>query len=127
MSIGDKIRQVRQDKNIKQESLAGYLKMGTGTLSKIENDKLDISANDLLKIAEYTDTPISKLLPDGVHNIQNNHDNANGVQNNYAEKTEMLEEWVKDLKQRNIELQEKIKRRDIKIESLKEQLSNFIK
>jgi transcriptional regulator with XRE-family HTH domain len=127
MSIGSKIRQVRTIKNIKQEDLARHLNMGQSTLSKIESDSTPISAEDLLKIADYTQTPLTQFLPDGLSiNVQNNHDNANGVYISQTDKTDLLlkrladlEEWIKDLKAHNIELKEKITRRDNKIENLK--------
>jgi len=131
MSIGNKIRQIRQDKHIKQEDLAQHLNMSQGTLSKIENDSLSITAIDLLKIAAYTNISINKLLPNGVQlDLQNSHDNANGIFITHAQKDELLqkkiadlEDLVKDLKIRNLELQEKVQRKDAKIERLKTQIT----
>lgn len=124
MSFGNKIRQARHDKNIKQQNLAKHLNITQGTLSKIENDNLCISADDLLKVAAYTKTPVLKLLPDNVQtelqndyaNIISTHDQKDQA---FHKRIIELEDLVTDLKSRNQELQDKIKRRDLKIEELK--------
>jgi|GEM_PF-2289676 len=123
MSIGDKIRQARQEKHIKQEELANHLEIGQGTLSKIENDVLPVSATDLLRIASYTNTPIDKLLPDDAQiNIQNSNNAVLINQDQYIDilnkRLVDLEEWVKDLRDRNNELFENVKFKNHKIEIL---------
>jgi len=125
MSIGANIRQIRQDKNIKQENLANHLKIAQGTLSKIENDSLEISVNDLIKICTYIDTPISRLLPNW--DQINAKTNCDILSEDFTlKRIKDLEEWVNDLKIRNLELQEKVRRRDEKIERLKIELANHI-
>jgi len=123
MSIGDKIRQARQEKHIKQEELANHLEIGQGTLSKIENDVLPVSDTDLLRLESYTNTPIDKLLPDDAQiNIQNSNNAVLINQDQYIDilnkRLVDLEEWVKDLRDRNNELFENVKFKNHKIEIL---------
>lgn len=85
MGIGTKIRQIRHSKNIKQEELAYHLDMSQGTLSKIENEKLDISAVDLIKVADYTQTPINSLTSNSVQDgVENNENSTNSLPNSYS-------------------------------------------
>lgn len=129
MNIGDKIRHARLSKNIKQEELAVHLHISQGTLSKIENNTLSISVEEILKVASYTKTPINVFFPEEVQfsppqaivNVDQ-RDNTTILQRHLHD----LEEWNKDLKTRNMELQEKIIRKDAKIESLKSQLASLV-
>lgn len=137
MNIGSKIRKARLEKQIKQEDLARHLKMGQGTLSKIESDSLSISVEDLLRVASYTEMPINHFLPEGKV-VETNHNPSIGTFHNQSDKDYFqllhtrisdLEEWIKDLKSLNSELKEKISHRDNDMKDMKREFeiySNYI-
>lgn len=60
--IGNRIKIMRMSKGVKQEDLAEYLGVSTGTMSKYENNKGDISFLSVVKIAKYLRCTMSELL-----------------------------------------------------------------
>ena len=52
MTIGQKIRQLREDAGMKQRELAAKLDIGEGFLSKVENDQKPLKREDLAKLSE---------------------------------------------------------------------------
>lgn len=70
MNLGQKIREIRQQHNIKQEELSEFLRITQGQLSKLENGKTFISFEQVLNIASYTKTPLHKFLPEDLEKIQ---------------------------------------------------------
>lgn len=52
MTIGKKIRQLREDSGMKQRELAAKLDIGEGFLSKVENDQKLLKREDLKKLSQ---------------------------------------------------------------------------
>ncbi|SKA45474.1 Helix-turn-helix domain-containing protein [Chitinophaga eiseniae] len=62
MEIGTTIRKIRLRLGIRQEELAVALEVSQSYLSKIESNKSRVYVDDLVRIAQYTNTPITDFL-----------------------------------------------------------------
>ncbi len=86
MSIGKKIKQLRELRNLTQAYMANELNMSLGGYGKIERDETDITISRLNQIAEILETDLSTILnfdSNQVFNLYNNKvANANGVVQN---------------------------------------------
>lgn len=51
MTIGQKIRELREDAGMKQRELAAQLDIGEGFLSKVESDQKSLKREDLKKLS----------------------------------------------------------------------------
>lgn len=74
MSIGQKIKDYRLQRNLTQEYMAQRLQMTTQGYGKIENDKTDVSLSRLQKIAEELGVSLGALTS-----------NETIIANNYGE------------------------------------------
>lgn len=61
MTIGEKIRQLREKSGMKQRELAAKLDIGEGFLSKIENNQKLLKREDLKKLSELFNVTHSDL------------------------------------------------------------------
>jgi transcriptional regulator with XRE-family HTH domain len=61
MTIGQKIRELRENSGLKQRELAYQLGIGEGFLSKVENDLKPLKREDLAKLSSLFKTPIDEL------------------------------------------------------------------
>jgi transcriptional regulator with XRE-family HTH domain len=61
MTLGQKIRELREQAGLKQRELAYQLDIGEGFLSKVENDQKSLKREDLTKLNELFKTPIEEL------------------------------------------------------------------
>lgn len=61
MTIGEKIRNLRESKKMLQRELAALLNIGEGYLSKIEHNQKQIKRSDLIIISEIFNTSIFEL------------------------------------------------------------------
>lgn len=61
MTIGQKIRELRENAGLKQRELAYQLGIGEGFLSKVENDLKPLKREDLAKLSSLFKTPIDEL------------------------------------------------------------------
>ncbi|HOD68875.1 MAG: helix-turn-helix domain-containing protein [Bacteroidaceae bacterium] len=61
MTIGQRIRQLREESGMKQRELAAKLDIGEGFLSKVENDQKLIKREDLKKLCELFNVAHSDL------------------------------------------------------------------
>lgn len=61
MTIGRKIRQLREEADLKQRELAALLQIGEGYLSKVENDQKQLKRDDLTILSSIFKCPISDL------------------------------------------------------------------
>jgi transcriptional regulator with XRE-family HTH domain len=64
MKVGERIREVRKAKRIRQKVLARMVGISPGALTNFEKGRRRISLDWLQKIAEALDTPVSYFLPD---------------------------------------------------------------
>ena len=61
MTIGQKIRQLREESGMKQRELAAKLDIGESFLSKVENDQKPLKREDLAKLSEFFNVKHSEL------------------------------------------------------------------
>jgi len=61
MTLGQKIRQIREKAGLKQRELAAKLDIGEGFLSKVENDQKLLKRDDLFKLSEIFKVEHSEL------------------------------------------------------------------
>ncbi|MTI38379.1 helix-turn-helix domain-containing protein [Fulvivirga lutimaris] len=80
MTIGQLIKQLRENAGMKQRELAAKLEIGEGFLSKVENDQKLIKRDDLTKISQLFNTKLSELetlwLANKIYNVIKYESNA---------------------------------------------------
>ena len=64
MKVGEKIRDVRKSKRIRQKVLARMVGISAGALTNFEKGRRRVSLDWLQKISEALDTPVAYFLPD---------------------------------------------------------------
>ena len=64
MKVGERIRDVRKSKRIRQKVLARMVGISPGALTNFEKGRRRISLDWLQKISEALDTPMAYFLPD---------------------------------------------------------------
>lgn len=64
LKVGERIREVRKAKRIRQKVLARMVGISPGALTNFEKGRRRISLDWLHKIAEALDTPVAYFLPD---------------------------------------------------------------
>lgn len=117
MKIGNKIRKVRELKNITPKDMADRLDMSTQGYSKIERDEVALNVERLLQIAGIFEMKPEDLLTFDEKLVFTNNtlnDNAMGVVmgnlNTFpAEMKDLYEKQIKLLEEQNQYLKERIK------------------
>lgn len=104
MSIGKKIKQLRELRNFTQSYMAERLNLSLGGYGKIERDETDISINRLQQIAEILETDLPTILNFDSNQVFNQYNNktatANGVvQNQQIIGDQGLNDFFNELKQ----------------------------
>lgn len=112
MSIGVKLRKLRQNKGYSQEYMAEILEISQKTYSNMENEKATISVTTLKKLAKELDVDLLELLSDGKvivqYNTSQDTSTFNGVVNqntseeiinNYKQIIEEFKTIIDDLKE----------------------------
>jgi transcriptional regulator with XRE-family HTH domain len=61
-TVGDRIREIREEMQINQEQLASRAGLSKGFLSDVENNKRNIGSENLLKIANVLGASVDYLL-----------------------------------------------------------------
>jgi len=61
-SVGDRIREIREEMGMKQDVLAERAGLSKGFLSDVENDKRNVGSQNLLKIANVLGASVDYLL-----------------------------------------------------------------
>ena len=72
MKLGEKIKEIRKNKNISQEQLANMLKINRNYLSRIETGKSDPNSTILKQIAEIFNIDLNTLLEINTDKLSNN-------------------------------------------------------
>jgi putative transcriptional regulator len=63
----NKLRELRKQRNLTQEELAGFLKVSRQTIIAIENNKYDPSLSLALKMARFFSVPVEEIFtPDRI-------------------------------------------------------------
>lgn len=57
-----RIRDLREDKNLKQKDLAAYLAIDQSTYSDYENGRINVPIEQLIKIADYYDVSLDYIV-----------------------------------------------------------------
>lgn len=80
MTLGQKIKEIRENAGLKQRELAYRLGVGEGFLSKVENDQRPLKREDLTKLNVLFKTPIVELeslwLANKVYSIVRDEESA---------------------------------------------------
>lgn len=58
----ERIRNLREDKDLTQETIAAYLNVSQRTYSRYENGERSIPTETLIKLADYHNTSVDYLL-----------------------------------------------------------------
>ena len=61
MTIGQKIKELRENHGLLQKELASKLKIGEGYLSKVENNQKTLNKDHLVEISHLFNYPIADL------------------------------------------------------------------
>jgi len=104
MSVGLKIKKLRELKNYTQAYMAQKLKLSLSGYGKIERDETDITLKRLKEIASILETDYSNILNFDEKNIFNitHNKTANGVvQNQQVNNAEGWQKLVLQLKEEN--------------------------
>src|SRR5271166_2290793 len=64
-TVGDRIREVREQLNMTQDALAAGAGLSKGFISEVENSKRNISAQNLLRVANVLSASVEYLLQGG--------------------------------------------------------------
>jgi transcriptional regulator with XRE-family HTH domain len=76
MKVGDKIRELREQKNLTRKELATNMNMTVAAIELIENNKnKSITMERLEQFAQFFDVPITEFFEQNSY-IQNNSDNS---------------------------------------------------
>lgn len=121
MYVGHKIKQAREEKGIKQETVAQELGISQKQYSLIESNQTQLTVERLLQISKIIKIPAEELISDNTL-VQNNYNGKeNKAAHNFydkcnigAELIETLKEDIKFLKQQIILKDEQIKQLLIK-------------
>ena len=62
INMYENIRNLREDKDLKQQQIADYLNITQATYSRYESGDLDIPSAVLIKLSKYHDVSIDYLL-----------------------------------------------------------------
>lgn len=103
MSVGKKIKQLRELRNFTQGYMAEQLNLSINGYGKIERDETDISLSRINQIAKVLETELSTILNFDSNQVFNQYNNksatANGVvQNQQIIAEQSLEDFFKSLK-----------------------------
>ena len=101
MSVGEKIKKLRELKNYTQNYMANELNLSLSGYGKIERDETDISLSRLEEIAKVLEVDLPTILSFDEKNVFNfsNNENASGIiQNNYAVQNELIDRLIQQYK-----------------------------
>lgn len=60
--VFERMRNLREDKDLRQRQLAEYLNVSQNTYSQYENGIISLSAENAIRLAKYYDTSVDYLL-----------------------------------------------------------------
>ena len=95
MTFGEKLRELRESKNLMQRQLGALIEVDGAFISKIENNDKPIKRQHLKTLSEYFNIELAELetlwLADKIQHVIENEENAASavklVQNRLKEKT----------------------------------------
>jgi transcriptional regulator with XRE-family HTH domain len=104
MSIGQKIKKVREFKNLTQEHLAEKLGMSVAGYGKIEREDTDVPFSRLEQIAATLNMKTEELVGFDENTVFNFMNNQTGINNFYNKSS--ISEKERELYDKNIQLLE---------------------
>ena len=95
MTFGEKLRELRESKNLMQRQVGALIEVDGAFISKIENNDKPIKRQHLKTLSEYFNIELAELetlwLADKIQHVIENEENAESavelVQNRLKEKT----------------------------------------
>lgn len=85
LRLGDILKELREEKGLKQEDLAHILKVSRASVSSYENNSSDPSLDTLINIADYfnvsTDFLLRRTKNPTIHNEHDRYDLVNKINN----------------------------------------------
>lgn len=109
-TIGEKIKKLREDKNISQEKMAFELDLTQSNYGRLEKDDKRLTVPKLQKISEILKVSVSFLFNEQVSKVIHQHDNENpsayNVENLYQNNKETTDKLVEQYELRIIEKDE---------------------
>jgi transcriptional regulator with XRE-family HTH domain len=118
MVSGGEIRKYRDNLCYTQEFMASKLGIGQSAYQKIESGNVKISIEKLIQIASILNKPLEAFLDGEKNNVHSDEQFINVNQREWL----LTQKFVLQQEKRIEELEAKLKRRDNKIELLKQQL-----
>ncbi|MGB4438095.1 MAG: helix-turn-helix transcriptional regulator [Sedimentibacter sp.] len=67
-TIGDRVRGLRESKDLSAKELCSFIEINPSTYSKLENDKKSIDIEELRKLTSFYDVSADYIL--GINNVQ---------------------------------------------------------
>lgn len=102
--IGTKIRDLREQKNISQESMAEYLQITQSNYSRLEKDDKRLTVPKVKKIAEVLKVSIAFLFDEPASKVIHQHNNDNvsayNVENLYQSNKEITDKLIEQYEMR---------------------------
>lgn len=106
-TIGERIRKIREDKNISQEKMALELDMVQSNYGRLEKDDKRLTVPKIQRIAEILKVSISYLFNEQISKVIHQHDNENpsayNVENLYQTNKEITDKLVEQYDLRILE------------------------
>jgi transcriptional regulator with XRE-family HTH domain len=123
-AIGERIRKMREDRNISQEKMALELNLTQSNYGRLEKDDKRLTVPKLQKISEVLKVSVSFLFNEQVSKVIHQHDNENpsayNVENLYQNNKEISDKLIEQYEFRLKEKDELIAIFKTQIKALKE-------
>lgn len=124
MKVGERIKIIRESKQVTAEEMAEVLQMSLGNYHKIERNEIDLNTEKINKIAEKLGLEPYRLLQDEGICLYINTNNGSGG-NGYQVYNDHGNTHILKIQEERIkELQDQIKTQSELIALLRDQLSN---
>jgi transcriptional regulator with XRE-family HTH domain len=124
MKIGKKLKNLRLMKNESTKAIANYLSMSESNYGKIERDELDISIDNVQKLANFYQLKVDEILNNDNLTVnvtnQNGGKSWTGINNTFNDfnTLDAMHNQISDLKERIKFLENEILEKNKVIESL---------
>lgn len=103
-TLGNKIRTLREEKSISQETMADFLHITQSNYSRLEKDDKRLTAPKIQKIAEVLKVTISYLFDEQTSKVIHQHNNDNvsayNVENLYQTNKEITDKLIEQYEAR---------------------------
>jgi transcriptional regulator with XRE-family HTH domain len=106
MKIGNKIRKIREFKNISSQDMADRMNMSLQGYGRVERDEVSINMERLLEISGIFDMKPEEVMSFDEKNVFNNHGDIKGIGQNVIGSFYNFPEDLKRLYEENARLQE---------------------